>query len=238
MSVYTSSKQIELGSAAFRQWRASHSHCRFLHGYQLKAKFTFGCNSLDDKNWCVDFGGLNDLKQTLRDQFDHTTIVAGDDPELETFKTLNDKGIIQLRILDGGVGSEKFAEWVFKTADTFIEEVSEGRCFVINVTVTEHPDNWASYTRPINENTTYVNEEGGKVYVTHEEFEKASQVWKEWKECQIDKEGTPSEDNSAEEPQKPQPQPQPRPKPGAPAQVGNRVTQGKGNWFAGTSWGD
>ena len=74
--------------------------------------------------------GLDTLKQTLRNHFDHTVVVAGDDPELDTFKELDNKGIIQLRIMVEGVGVEKFAEFVFKTADTFVDEASEGRCFV------------------------------------------------------------------------------------------------------------
>jgi 6-pyruvoyltetrahydropterin/6-carboxytetrahydropterin synthase len=147
MSAYTSSKQFELGSTAFRQWKADHSHCRFIHGYQLKTQLTFGCHSLDDKNWCVDFGGLDILKQTLRNHFDHTLVVAGDDPELDTFKSLSEKGIIQLRIMTEGVGVEKFAEYVFKTADSFVDEASEGRCFVVKAKVTEHEDNWAEYTK-------------------------------------------------------------------------------------------
>tara|TARA_R100001594_G_C3972404_1_gene248089 strand:- start:123 stop:770 length:648 start_codon:yes stop_codon:yes gene_type:complete len=215
MSVYTSSKQIELGSAAFRQWKASHSHCKYLHGYQLKAKFTFGCKSLDDRNWCVDFGGLDDLKKTLRDQFDHTTIVAGDDPELDTFKSLNEKGIIQLRIMDGGVGVERFAEWVFKTADTYIDEATEGRCFVINVTITEHDDNWASYSKTLDIDTTYVDEEGTKTVIINQ-------------------------DTIDPEPETPAPEPEASEAsaPSRAAQVGSNVSQGKGNWFAGTSWGD
>jgi len=211
MSVYTSSKQIELGSTAFRQWRASHSHCKFLHGYQLKAKFTFGCNSLDDKNWCVDFGGLDDLKHTLRNQFDHTTVVAGDDPELETFKDLNQKGIIQLRIMPEGVGVERYAEWVFRTADTFIQEVTDGRCFVVNVTVTEHDDNWASHSKPIDHDTTFINDEGAKEFVQKEE-ETATTL----------PPATPLQEI-------------PKPKQGA--AVGQKPTQGKGNWFEGTTWG-
>ena len=80
MSNYQSTKVIELGSCAFRQWRASHSHCKFLHGYQLKTKLWFGASSLDDRNWCVDFGGLKELKSKLQHVFDHTTTVAADDP--------------------------------------------------------------------------------------------------------------------------------------------------------------
>ena len=78
-AVVQSTKLIELGSCAFRQWRAT-SHCRFIHGYQLKAKIWFSCSSLDDKGWAVDFGGLKDLKAELKSIYDHTTTVAADDP--------------------------------------------------------------------------------------------------------------------------------------------------------------
>ena len=40
--------------------------------------------------------------------FDHTTIVAEDDPQLAMFKKLSEENLIQLRKLDG-VGCEKFA---------------------------------------------------------------------------------------------------------------------------------
>jgi 6-pyruvoyltetrahydropterin/6-carboxytetrahydropterin synthase len=35
-------------SCAFRQWRAKDSHCRWIHGYALAVKFTFGCKELED----------------------------------------------------------------------------------------------------------------------------------------------------------------------------------------------
>ena len=54
---FTSTKIIELGSCAFRQPKAE-SHCRFIHGYRLTAKFWFGANQLDKNNWVVDFGSL------------------------------------------------------------------------------------------------------------------------------------------------------------------------------------
>ena len=59
---HTSSKLIELGSTAFRQPRAE-SHCRYIHGYQLKAEVTFACNELDGNNWVFDFGGLKEFNQ-------------------------------------------------------------------------------------------------------------------------------------------------------------------------------
>ena len=225
MSAYTSSKQFELGSTAFRQWKADHSHCKFIHGYQLKTELTFGCNTLDDKNWCVDFGGLDTLKQTLRNHFDHTLVVAGDDPELDTFKELDKKGLIQLRIMTEGVGVEKFAEFVFKTADTFVDEASEGRCFIQNATVHEHADNYASYSRPITTDTTFVDEEGTKTFVEGEEKH----------ECCQNK----TKETSAEPEPEPEPEPGPVDNPKA-AHVGSNVDQDTNfsDPFKGTSWGN
>lgn len=111
--MYYSTKRFSGYSTCFRQWRATHSHCRFLHGYAMEFKVTFQ-GPLDDRNWVMDFGAFkrNGIKEHLSDTFDHTTIVAADDPELEHFKILEEKGLIQLRILDH-VGCEKFAEYVF-----------------------------------------------------------------------------------------------------------------------------
>ena len=85
---FQSTKVIELGSCAFRQPKANHSHCKFLHGYNLTAKFWFGANELDENNWVVDFGGLKGLKEKLKNQFDHTTCIAANDPVLPIFQQL------------------------------------------------------------------------------------------------------------------------------------------------------
>ena len=202
---HTSSKLIELGSTAFRQPRAD-SHCKYIHGYQLKAEITFACDELDNNNWVFDFGGLKDLKQIFKNQFDHTLVVAGDDPKLDILAALDEAGVAQLRVMDGGVGIERFAEWCFKTADIFVEEVTEGRVWVESVTVYEHDDNFASYNK-----STIKTEE---VVATDKE--------------------KPAEQPKSEEP-KLEPNPNP-PEVNRAANVGNQVTQGKGNWFKGTSW--
>ena len=142
---YTSTKVIELGSCAFRQWRAVHSHCSKIHGYQLKAKFWFEAVGLDEKNWVVDFGGLKGLKMALQKQFDHTLCVAGDDPALEDFQALHNKGVVDLRVMADGVGIEKTAEYCFKVAQEHINLMTDGRCWVTKVEVFEHPDNSAIY---------------------------------------------------------------------------------------------
>lgn len=140
---YESTKIIDLGSCAFRQWKANHSHCKFIHGYRLQAKFWFSCTTLDDKNWVVDFGGLKELKDALEKQFDHTLCVAGDDPLLDGFKSLHDAGGCDLRIMPDGVGIERTAEWCLKTADTIVRRITNNRCWVNKVEVWEHEKNSA-----------------------------------------------------------------------------------------------
>jgi 6-pyruvoyltetrahydropterin/6-carboxytetrahydropterin synthase len=66
-------------SCCFRQWRAT-SHCRHLHGYALAFEFIFQADTLDARNWVVDFGSLKPLLEQLKATFDHRLIVAEDDP--------------------------------------------------------------------------------------------------------------------------------------------------------------
>ncbi len=86
-------------SAVFRQPHADHSHCKFLHGYSLAFKFTFGCSDLDNKNWAVDFGGLKPLKQWLEDTFDHKTVIDSEDPHMEDFYELEKKRLVSSCII-------------------------------------------------------------------------------------------------------------------------------------------
>ena len=77
--------------------------------------------------------------------FDHTTILAPDDPELEIFKELDQRGVVQLRILKGPVGAEQFAKYVFEKLDDFIRQETEGRVKVAKVEFMEHAKNTAIY---------------------------------------------------------------------------------------------
>ncbi len=149
MSNFQSTKVLELGSCAFRQPKAGHSHCRFIHGYRLTAKFWFGTNVLDKHNWVVDFGALKGLKNKLHDQFDHTTCIAADDPTLPIFEDLVKADACDLRIMPNGTGIERIAEWCFETSDHYVNALTKGRCWVDRVEVWEHENNSAAYNRPM-----------------------------------------------------------------------------------------
>lgn len=221
---YQSTKIIELGSCAFRQWRAD-SHCKYIHGYRLIAKFWFSCSTLDDKNWVVDFGGLKNLKSILENQFDHTFCVAGDDPQLKLFQQLHDARVCDLRIMEGGVGIEKTAEWCFKIADAHIRDLTKDRCWVEQVEVWEHDKNSAIYSV----SRCCGKDKDNKHLAQQFEFDFNNQT----KATELHT-TTPLHTTVAA----PAPEIQKAVNNGpVPAPVGNKVTTGLGNPFGGTSWG-
>lgn len=133
-------------SCAFRQWRA-HSHCRLLHGYSLSFKFVFEATELDSTNWVVDFGGTKSLKAILEDTFDHTTVVAEDDPELAWFEEAQKRGLLKLVVLPAG-GCEKFAEYVYEVAEQWLVDAGFApRVRMCSVEVSEHGANSAIFSR-------------------------------------------------------------------------------------------
>ena len=149
MNEYRSTKLFKGYSTAFRQWRAKHSHCQFIHGYAMEFKVTF-TGALDQLNWVCDFGSFkrNGIKEHLSYMFDHTTVVAKDDPQLEHFKQLSHKNLIQLRVIND-VGCEKFAKYVFDYINEVINIESKGRVRVLMVECFEGgTDNSAIY-KPI-----------------------------------------------------------------------------------------
>jgi len=152
MITFKSTKLFDGYSTVFRQWRAEGTHCKFLHGYAVSFRVWFE-GDLDERNWVWDFGGMKrangnidgmNPKQWFDYLLDHTTIIAEDDPYLEHFKQMADDGIIQLRILPS-VGAERFAEYLFKKIDEFVQEETHYRVRVAKVEVFEHDRNSASY---------------------------------------------------------------------------------------------
>tara|TARA_Y100000593_G_scaffold93801_1_gene190081 strand:+ start:1306 stop:1836 length:531 start_codon:yes stop_codon:yes gene_type:complete len=145
--MFYSTKRFKGYSTCFRQYAATHSHCRFLHGYSLEFKVVF-VGILDERNWVCDFGGFkkNGIKSALSYLFDHTTVVAADDPELEAFKNLNNKKIIQLRVIPS-VGAERFSEYVYFLISHYLlnHENTKERVFVKSVECFENSKNSALY---------------------------------------------------------------------------------------------
>ena len=149
---YKSTKLFDGFSCCFRQWKAEDTHCRFLHGYGVSFRVTFE-GELDSRNWVWDFGGMKraktkidgmSAKEWMDYMFDHTVIVAKDDPMLNYFQNLDDYGVIQLRIVEA-TGAEKFAEFIFHKLSNFVKDETNDRVRVTQVEFMEHGKNTAIY---------------------------------------------------------------------------------------------
>ena len=153
MGKFQSSKVFDGFSTVFRQWKAETTHCRFLHGYGISFKVYFE-GDLDDRNWVWDFGGMKRAKNKIDGKspkewmdymFDHTVVIAEDDPGIKGFETMDKLGVIQLRIIPA-TGAEKFAEYIYGNINEFVKAETDNRVRVTKVKFMEHGKNAAYYS--------------------------------------------------------------------------------------------
>ena len=85
-------------------------------------------------------------KEWMDHMFDHTVLVAIDDPDLKIFQTMYDNDIIQLRVVEA-TGAEKFAEYIYNKLSKFVYEETEDRVIIRQVEFMEHGKNTAIYER-------------------------------------------------------------------------------------------
>lgn len=144
MSKFTSTKRFSGYPCTHRQWKAD-SHCRFVHGYSREFYFEFESNELSEEFWVMDFGGLKPVKKWLEHMFDHTFLIAQNDPYLDKFKEMDADGIIQLRVLPNP-GMEGTAKYVYDEVSVMIKEQTNGRVWISKVEVRENEKNSAYFT--------------------------------------------------------------------------------------------
>jgi 6-pyruvoyltetrahydropterin/6-carboxytetrahydropterin synthase len=144
--VFLSTKEYghDIGlSACFRQWKA-HSHCNQLHGYALAVKFIFAATELDSTNWVVDFGSLKSLKGWLQDTFDHTLLVAEDDPKKDILLALDKVHGVAKVVEVPACGCEMFASMIFECTEIWLKDNGyTPRVKLVSVEVKEHGANSA-----------------------------------------------------------------------------------------------
>lgn len=143
MECFRSTKVFKGFPCTHRQWQAD-SHCRFVHGYEREFRFEFACHELTSEMWVMDFGGLKAVRDWLESYFDHTFLAAEDDPDLPSFREMERKGIIQLRILPN-VGMEGTAQFVYHHASKMIQKITQGRVWITQIEVKENECNSAVF---------------------------------------------------------------------------------------------
>jgi len=159
--MFVSTKVFDGFSCCFRQWKATTTHCQYLHGYGVSFKVWFE-GELDERNWVWDFGGMKRAKTKIDGKspkewmdymFDHTVLIAEDDPIRMQFEMMHNdqprgkqyEGPMRIRIVPA-TGAEKFAEFIFNKLNPFVQEETNGRVKVKQVEFREHGKNSAIYS--------------------------------------------------------------------------------------------
>lgn len=123
-----------------RSW-AHQGRCAFLHGYERSFLIEFACRELEpETGFVVDFSALKAVRAMLAEQFDHTTLIAADDPELPAFRELAARGVVDLRVM-AHTGMEGAAHWVYETVDALMRKTTGGRAWVTSVEARENRKN-------------------------------------------------------------------------------------------------
>ena len=152
MGIYKSTKTFDNFSVAIRQYKAKHSHCQLLHGYALEFKVWFASTEeveekqLDEMDWIVDFGlfSRNGCKDWLNAMFDHTMLIAEDDPYKDIFEGLGTMGLAKPVFLKR-MGAESCAKLVFDKFSEVFANTEGGRIRVVKVECFENSKNSGIY---------------------------------------------------------------------------------------------
>ncbi|MFD6517041.1 6-pyruvoyl tetrahydropterin synthase family protein [Rhodococcus sp. NPDC060176] len=144
-AAFTVTKFFDDLPCCHRSW-AHDGKCRFLHGYERSFEVEFACSALDSvTGFVIDFGALKDVRALLNRQFDHTTLVAENDPDRQLFEELDSRGVIDLRVMKH-TGMEGAAAWVTEEAGRLVREASDGRVWICRVTARECRKNSVTLT--------------------------------------------------------------------------------------------
>jgi 6-pyruvoyltetrahydropterin/6-carboxytetrahydropterin synthase len=120
-------------------------HCALIHGHNFYFEVMFMAANMDENNFVVDFGKLDDVKRELGCHFDHTFVVNYDDPNRGLFTELHNQGLCKLIIVDSG-SAEGLAEFAYKLTDKIIRRFTNERVRVYKVTCFEDEKNAATYS--------------------------------------------------------------------------------------------
>lgn len=147
-------------AVCYRQWRADRKSgktsgvytrdeipgCSALHGYALGFYIEFECDTLDARNWVCDFGSLRTFKEFLKENFDHTMLVAQDDPAFAVLENLHKLGLAKMVVVEA-TGCEALSKFLCDYLnEIWLDENYPGsgiRCR--KVEVRETPSNSAWY---------------------------------------------------------------------------------------------
>jgi 6-pyruvoyltetrahydropterin/6-carboxytetrahydropterin synthase len=148
MSTFQSTKTLAGYPCAHRQWKDK-GNCAFIHGYSRSFHLTFQ-GELDEHGWVKDFGSFGSFKQFLDWNFDHTLLLAPDDPIIHMMQMLEKNGACKLILPPYGPSMEGCARWVLEEFNSCYRTTADQihNVQLIRVEVRENEKNSGVYEVP------------------------------------------------------------------------------------------
>ena len=145
--IYEVKKKFEPISVAHRNWKHK-GHCRFIHGYAREVEVIIRAKTLDKYGHVYDFGYFKEFRLWLKHQWDHSTLIASDDPYLKDLKKLDENEVIKLQIMDVSQGHfpnmEGCCRFLSDTLLPYISLRTDKRAWLHKINIYEHELNRGS----------------------------------------------------------------------------------------------
>ncbi len=118
-------------------------HCAFIHGHNWSIQVTFEAERPDINGFVVDFGKLKYLQRWIDEVLDHACLIDKDDEEGKRL-VLSNPNLFKFAILED-VSCEGLAKYVYEEFNAMVQEHTNGRVWVREVTIFEDSRNSATY---------------------------------------------------------------------------------------------
>ena len=122
-------------------------HCKFIHGHNWALKFTFGCTSLDENGFVVDFGKLQFIQSWIEINLDHAFVFNAADT-LASDLVKSTTGMFKPYPVES-CSAEGLAKHLFSIFRKMVSDETIARVHLISVEVMEDSKNTATFQKGI-----------------------------------------------------------------------------------------
>lgn len=131
---------------AHRQHRHD-GHCAWIHGHNWSIKLVFVAAHVDENGFVIDFGKLGFIKDWISEFLDHSLLLNDSDPYRPYLQQTLD-GFSRIYVVKDA-SCEGLAQHFFNVFNDLVEEATNGRVRIREVSVIEDSRNEATYREGI-----------------------------------------------------------------------------------------
>lgn len=118
-------------------------HCAYVHGHNWDISVTFACSQTDENGFVVDFGKVKFIKKWIDENLDHACVFSESDPLAKKLIDAAPEAWNARFVKE--CSCEGLARHFFGVFDALVRQNTNGRAWVVRVSVSEDKKNTACY---------------------------------------------------------------------------------------------